>query len=140
MRGAFKRYGQYLSDSYEKYSQEKITQPMQNTDNKSILEDAIEVTTGARRRDYDSPRPNHERIARLWNAYLQSRAAADAPLSALDVSHMMILLKIARVVFTPTRDSYVDIAGYARCGAQIAGFEQEEKTNEKINLEKEMVG
>jgi predicted ATP-dependent serine protease len=46
-------------------------------------------------------------------------------LSALDVAHLMILLKIARAVYTPTRDSYVDIAGYARCAAQIAGFEEE---------------
>jgi hypothetical protein len=100
---------------------------MQNTDNKSILEEAIEVTTGTRRRDYDSPKPNHERIARLWNAYLRSRVSdTDTALTALDVSHMMILLKIARAVYTPTRDSYVDIAGYASCGARIAGFELEE--------------
>ena len=36
----------------------------------------------------------------------------------------MILLKMARAVYTPTRDSYVDIAGYARCAAEIAGFEE----------------
>lgn len=91
----------------------------------SILETAVEVTSGERRRDYDNPKPNHERIARIWNAYLQSRAAsADAPLSALDVAHMMILLKIARTVYTPTRDSYVDIAGYANCAADIAGFNE----------------
>jgi len=98
---------------------------MQNT--KTILEEAIEVTTGARRRDYDSPKPNHERIARLWNAYIETRAAdVSAPLSALDVAHMMILLKMARVAFTPTRDSYIDIAGYARCAADISGFEKDQ--------------
>lgn len=91
----------------------------------SILETAIEVTTGGRRRDYDSATPNHKRIAAHWNAYIQSRKDPTAPLSALDVAHLMILLKIARAVFTPTRDSYVDIAGYAKCAAQIAGFEEE---------------
>ena len=90
----------------------------------SVLEEAIAVTSGPRRRDYDRAEPNHERIARFWNAYIQSRKTdVGAPLSALDVAHLMILLKMARAVYTPTRDSYVDIAGYARCCAQIAGFE-----------------
>lgn len=89
----------------------------------SVLEEAIAVTSGPRRRDYDRAEPNHERIARFWNAYIQSRKSPNAELSALDVAHLMILLKMARAVYTPTRDSYVDIAGYARCCAQIAGFE-----------------
>jgi hypothetical protein len=89
----------------------------------SVLEEAIAVTSGPRRRDYDRATPNHERIARFWNAYIQSRKSPNAELSALDVAHLMILLKMARAVYTPTRDSYVDIAGYARCCAEIAGFE-----------------
>jgi hypothetical protein len=91
----------------------------------SVLDTALAVTSGDRRRDYDSATPNHERIARIWNAYIQSRKDPNSELSALDVAHLMILLKIARAVYTPTRDSYVDIAGYARCSAQIAGFENE---------------
>lgn len=91
----------------------------------SILDTALAVTSGDRRRDYDKATPNHERIARIWNAYIQSRKDPNAELTALDVAHLMILLKIARAVYTPTRDSYVDIAGYARCSAQIAGFETE---------------
>jgi hypothetical protein len=89
----------------------------------SILKEALAVTSGDRRRDYDKATPNHERIAAHWNAYIQSRKNPNAPLSPLDVAHLMILLKIARAVYTPTRDSYVDIAGYARCAAEIAGFE-----------------
>ena len=97
----------------------------------SVLEEAIAVTSGPRRRDYDRAEPNHERIARLFNAYIQCRKTdAGAPLTALDVAHLMILLKLARAVYTPTRDSYVDIAGYARCAAEIAGFEQNEGAKE----------
>jgi hypothetical protein len=85
----------------------------------SILQSAIEATEGDRRRDYDSPLINHERIAKL-----DCRAKdAGEPISALDVAHMMILLKIARACKIPTRDTYVDIAGYAKCGAEIAGHE-----------------
>lgn len=89
----------------------------------SILEEAMSVTSGDRRRDYDAALPNHERIARLWNAYLESRAEPQSPVSALDAAHMMILLKLARACKTPTRDTYVDIAGYARCAAEISGLE-----------------
>lgn len=46
------------------------------------------------------------------------------PISALDAAHMMLLLKVARSCYTPTRDNYVDMAGYARCAAEIAGFEE----------------
>lgn len=90
-----------------------------------ILDEAIRITSGARRRDYDKATPNHERIAGAWNWYIRSRKGANDELSALDVAQMMILLKIARACFTPTRDSYVDIAGYAKCAAQIARFEPE---------------
>jgi hypothetical protein len=91
----------------------------------SILETAIKVTSGERRRDYDSATPNHKRIAKLWNSYLGVRKNEANPISPFDVAIMMILLKIARVVHTPTRDGFVDIAGYARCSAQIAGLEEE---------------
>lgn len=91
----------------------------------SILDTAKEITSGDRRRDYDAALPNHQRIAALWNAYLQSRAEPQAAVSPLDAAHMMILLKLARACKTPTRDTYVDIAGYARCSAEILGFENE---------------
>lgn len=93
---------------------------------KSILETAIEVTTGDRRRDYDSATPNHERIAGAWNWYIQSRRDPEAEISAFDVATMMILLKVARMCYTPTRDSLCDIAGYSKCASQIAGFEPEQ--------------
>jgi hypothetical protein len=92
---------------------------------KGILETAIEITSGDRRRDYDKATPNHERIATLWNAYLECRKHPEDMISASDAAIMMILLKIARGAYTPTRDSAVDIAGYARCWAQINNFETE---------------
>lgn len=91
----------------------------------SILSIASRVTSGERRRDYDRATPNHERIAGAWNWYVKARKDPDAALSALDVAQMMILLKLARSCFTPTKDSYVDIAGYAKCASQISGFEAE---------------
>ena len=96
----------------------------QETKPEGILEEAIRITSGDRRRDYDHPTPNHQRIADLWNAYLNLRKTPDADISALDVATMMILLKIARAAHTPTRDTYVDIAGYSRCCAIISEYEK----------------
>ena len=90
---------------------------------KNILEEAIELTGGDRRRDYDHALPNHERIATLWNAYIGIRKHSEAPLTPADVATMMLLLKVARHAHNPKRDNLVDMAGYARCLAQIEGME-----------------
>lgn len=90
----------------------------------SILEEAFTITDGARQQDYDSAEPNHKRIADGWNWYLGARRDPAAPISPQDASHMMIVLKLARAAFKPTRDGYVDMAGYARCSARIAKLEK----------------
>jgi len=81
--------------------------------------------------NYGKPKPNHDRIAILWNGFFAARAiqkdgtvAITQPeLSARDVATMMILLKIARDMHCPKRDNCVDIAGYARCLSSIDGHE-----------------
>jgi len=88
----------------------------------TILDDAAILTAGPRQRDYDHPLPNHQRIARLWNAYLDCREEPEGKVTPEDVAHMMILLKIGRNVFTPKRDNLVDICGYARCLEQMADY------------------
>ena len=92
-------------------------------EHEGVLEEAVRITSGDRRRDYDHATPNHERIASGWNWYLSSRRDPQSPVTALDAAHMMILLKLARSCHTPKRDNYVDIAGYSRCAAQISDFE-----------------
>jgi hypothetical protein len=88
----------------------------------TVLEEAARLTSGDRQRDYDHPFRNHQRIARLWNAYLDCRKEPKGRIMPEDVATMMILLKIARNVFTPKRDNLVDVCGYARCLEQIADY------------------
>lgn len=77
----------------------------------SILEEAQRIVNGPRAKDYGPARENHQRIADLWNAYLNVRTELVAP---EDVAVMMILLKIARFMENGYhRDTVVDIAGYA---------------------------
>lgn len=86
-------------------------------DDETILEEAARLTSGDRQRDYDHPLPNHERIARLWQAYLDGRNAG--PLTPVDAAWMMLLVKVARDQATPKRDNATDAAGYARCIERI---------------------
>lgn len=85
-----------------------------------ILDKAKECVCGQREQDYGSPENNFETIAKLWNVYIGFAAGEDM-LTAKDVAMMMALLKIARIrTGTATEDSFVDLAGYAACGGEIA--------------------
>lgn len=90
-----------------------------------ILEQAIETVDG-RGRDYGPVKENFDRIARRWNAHLRGRYGDGAELDAIDVAAMMTDVKLARVAETPSHaDSWLDIAGYAACGGEIASMERD---------------
>lgn len=92
----------------------------------AVLEKARACVCGEREQDYGSPEDSFGCIAELWEAYL--RAACIAPnavvtVTPTDVAMLMALLKIARVGTScvgGTADSFVDLAGYAACGAECA--------------------
>ena len=80
-----------------------------------ILQKAETCACGHREQEYGSPENNFQTIADLWRAY----KGVDS--TAVDVAMMMALLKIARIQSgTATEDSFVDLAGYAACGGEIA--------------------
>lgn len=81
------------------------------------LDKAKACVCGQREEDYGTPEDNFRIIADLWSAYMGIKCTAN------DVAMMMALLKIARIKSgTATDDSYVDLAGYAACGAEINSF------------------
>ena len=92
----------------------------------AVLEKARACVCGEREEDYGSPEDSFGCIAELWETYL--RAACVSPdaivtVTAADVAMLMALLKIARVGTSSvggTADSFVDLAGYAACGAECA--------------------
>lgn len=84
---------------------------------KECLEAAIKAVCEDRESTYGSPEDNFELISKLWSDYTGSPICAD------DVANMMVLLKIARAKNGKHHsDSYVDIAGYAACAAEINDF------------------
>ena len=86
-----------------------------------ICTNAANLVGGDRQKTHGDMVKNHDNIARLWEAYLNIRPDWDAPLTALDVAHMMGLLKIARTqAGTFNLDDYIDMAGYASVAGEIA--------------------
>lgn len=90
----------------------------------SILEEAQGVVFGPRQGVYGHPRDDFQRTRDLWQAYLTGRGFTGV-VESTDVSYMMILLKMARLMESPEhRDSIVDIAGYAETAARVVGIDE----------------
>lgn len=86
-----------------------------------IAAKASSLVGGDREQQHGSKERNFANIARLWNAYLASRREPGSELDALDVGHMMVLLKIARTQLGSNNpDDYVDACGYAACAGEVA--------------------
>lgn len=84
-----------------------------------VLDEARQLTSKDRNSTYGEPEDNFGEIAASWRAYLKGKKIKH--LDASDVALMMVLMKVARLKHNPGhRDSWVDAAGYAACGAQCA--------------------
>jgi len=80
-----------------------------------ILAKAASAVCGQREQDYGSPESNFGLIGQLWTMYLDTLVTAE------DVAMMMCLFKIARIRTGRGKDdSFIDLAGYAACGGEIA--------------------
>ena len=93
---------------------------------KEVLKNAGEIIAGIREDHYGKPEDNFQRIATMWNTYLDGvvigRDASGSliGLTPKDVAAMMILLKVARLAHTNNHDdSWIDIAGYAALGGEV---------------------
>ncbi|WNO25814.1 hypothetical protein SEA_GOIB_72 [Gordonia phage Goib] len=80
-----------------------------------ILAKADELVNGDRNKNYGDAKTNHQRIADMWSVILAK------PVEAHEVAACMVALKLARLIETPDHlDSWVDMAGYAAIGGEIA--------------------
>lgn len=89
-----------------------------------ILHAAEKCVCGQRETDYGTPEDNFKAIAELWEAYLNKACTrgVNVRVEAKDVAVMMALLKIARIAAGGGKaDSWIDLAGYAACGAECEG-------------------
>jgi len=75
---------------------------------RNILEEADQLTSEDRNKEYGHPADDFARTAKMWSAIL------GVEVTPQQVPLCMICVKISRYVHKPKRDSLVDIAGYAR--------------------------
>ena len=87
----------------------------------TILEEATRITSGTRLIHYGHPREDFERTAHMWTGILRDKLKQGAEIKATDVPLCMIAVKLARQAHLHKRDNLVDIAGYARTAAVLAG-------------------
>lgn len=81
-----------------------------------VLDAAKAVVTADRQAMHGAPEDSFGLIARLWSARLGVQLRPD------HVAVMMIDLKTARAWQNPGHaDNWIDIAGYASCGSELAG-------------------
>lgn len=87
-----------------------------------VLNNALSLVEGDRAKDYGPAHKNFQDIADLWTV-LRNRGngpGADR-FTATDVAMFMIATKLARLMKSPERaDHWIDIAGYAALGGEIA--------------------
>lgn len=90
----------------------------------NCLKEANEVINGDRQDSHGNPEDSFSLIAKYWDAYVSKLYGLDTiktkvqVLKPLDVAHMMMLFKIARMSGQkPHRDNYVDCAGYSAIAA-----------------------
>lgn len=91
---------------------------------KEILAAAEKCVCGQREEDYGTPEDSFRLIAELWMPLIKACVpeGTDVCVNPDTVSLMMALLKVARIINNPEHlDSWVDLAGYAACGGEIAG-------------------
>jgi len=89
----------------------------------SVLDEAKRITGGTRREDYGHPADDFRKTARMWSGILAGKLLDGAEITAMDVPLCMIAVKLARQAHRHKRDNLVDIAGYARTAAMVAGDE-----------------
>lgn len=98
----------------------RLAEPPQN---ESILDEAQRITEGVRRAEYGAPADDFARAAYMWTGILARKLRDGQPITAMDIPLCMIAIKLARQSHFHKRDNLVDIAGYARTAAMVAGEE-----------------
>lgn len=91
-----------------------------------VLDEAKQLITGDRNNAYGPPTQDFQRTADMASAF--GFQVNGQPLASHHVAIFMVLLKMSRLAWTPTkRDSWVDTAGYAGCGYECAVTEEAER-------------
>lgn len=101
-----------------------------NVSDVNPLEQALELTTGARQHSYGHPADNFANIAAGWSAIFNRTVTPE------QVSLCMIWLKICRELHKPDLDNLVDMAGYVNTLHMIKTRQPDVKVEDKLLMVK----
>jgi hypothetical protein len=90
----------------------------ENKADEGILEEAMRAV-GERTNSYGPATQDFVRTAHMWEAIL------GIDIAPAQVALCMVALKISRACWSDNRDNWVDMAGYAKCGWDCVGGEEE---------------
>ena len=100
---------------------------------KECLTLALDIVSKDRQNDYGTPESNFGTIAQYWTTYLR-KYCKTINIFPHDVAAMMCLLKIARIATSPMKeDNWVDLAGYAANGIEVANNVLQNQKEKEIN-------
>ncbi len=89
------------------------------------LREAARIINGDRNKQYGTPEDNFDNIARIWSVIFRRHFTTE------DVAMAMVGMKLARFASNSgfQADTWIDIAGYAGCGYEVAKnlYESEKK-------------
>ena len=86
-----------------------------------VCREAERLTCQDRNKDYGDPNADFARIADLWTTLLSTKLQDGVRLETWEVAMFMACVKLSRMVERPGKaDNWVDLAGYAACGAHCA--------------------
>lgn len=87
-----------------------------------ILATAANLVNGDRLEAHGDVKRCHDNIAVLWNGYLSIRKEPASPLTAMDVAHLMCLLKLARTQLgADNTDDWIDGTAYFALARELVG-------------------
>lgn len=117
-----------LKESEPKLADWEVEAAQPESKRAAILAEAIKLITGDRNVQYGPPGKDFNRAANALTALgFGKENAVNNECEVLadhDVAIIMIVLKLSRLMWSPQkRDSWVDVAGYAGCGGEVARAE-----------------
>jgi hypothetical protein len=80
----------------------------------TILDEAARIVDGPREADYGTPYDNHTLTGQLFHLWLDRFREAQGTNLPVEVCVFNIMQKLSRMAHKVTRDTLVDLAGYAR--------------------------
>ena len=83
-----------------------------------VLDTARQYVSSDRNAQYGEPEENFRQVAQMWDVVLRP-AIERGSFKPHEIALAMACVKLARIGSSPEKtDSWIDLAGYAACGAE----------------------